>query len=102
MNTKIKQFRLIANIEGWSYLILLFIAMPLKYIMGIAIATKLIGMIHGGLFIWFLISLYNTTQEYKWGVKFTMFAFITSLVPFGTFFLDKKLAPIDTPIKETI
>ena len=54
MNKELKQFRLAAYIEGWSFLILLFVAMPLKYLMGFAIATKIVGMTHGGLFIWFI------------------------------------------------
>ena len=95
INTKLKQFRLAAYIEGWSYIILLFIAMPMKYIWGIAIATKIVGMIHGILFIWFLLALYNAANETKWGIKFSIIAFISSLIPFGTFFLDKKLSPLD-------
>lgn len=78
-------------IEGWSFLILLFIAMPMKYILGIAIATKIVGMIHGGLWIWFLYALYEFQKEYKWGIKFSAFAFLMSIIPFGTFYLHKKL-----------
>ena len=91
MNTKVKQFQLSAYIEGWSFLTLLFIAMPLKYLMGFAIATKIVGIVHGGLFIWFLIALYSATKEQKWGIGFTSLAFISSLFPFGTFFLNKKI-----------
>ncbi len=94
MNTNLKQFKLSAYIEGWSFLILLFIAMPLKYIMGFAIATKIVGMIHGALFVWFIYALYIATKEQEWSIKFSTFAFISSLVPFGTFFLNKKLVPM--------
>ena len=95
METKIKQFRIVAYLEGWSFLILLFVAMPLKYIAGIAIATKIVGMLHGLLFIWFIIALFAASNEHKWGLKFNLFAFIASLIPFGTFYLDKKLKPLD-------
>ena len=91
MNRKVKQFQLSAYIEGWSFIILLFVAMPLKYLMGFAIATKIVGMIHGALFIWFLIALYSATKEQRWGIRFTILAFISSLFPFGTFFLNKKI-----------
>ena len=91
MNTKVKQFKLSAYIEGWSFLILLFIAMPLKYLMGFTIATKIVGIVHGGLFIWFIIALYSATKEQKWGIGFTSLAFISSLFPFGTFFLNKRI-----------
>ena len=91
MNTNLKQFKLSGYIEGWSFILLLFVAMPLKYMMGFAIATKIVGMVHGGLFVWFLYALYNATLEQKWGAKFTILAFISSLIPFGTFFLNKRL-----------
>ncbi len=84
----------VGKIEGWSFLILLFIAMPLKYLFGFPIATKIVGMIHGGLFIWFLVILYSFHTEYQKGLKLTIVAFIASLTPFGTFFLNKKLIMI--------
>jgi len=96
METKIKQFRIVAYLEGWSFLILLFVAMPLKYMMGIFIATKIVGMLHGVLFIWFIIALFGAAKEQKWGIKFSILSFIASIIPFGTFFLDKKLKPMDS------
>lgn len=81
----------VGKIEGWSFLILLFIAMPLKYMFDIPVATKIVGMIHGGLFIWFLIMLYHFHNEYKYGIKLSALAFIASVIPFGTFFLNKRL-----------
>ncbi|MEA2019193.1 MAG: DUF3817 domain-containing protein [Campylobacterota bacterium] len=94
--TKKEQFRLIAKIEGWSFLILLFIAMPLKYMAGIAIATKIVGMAHGALWIGYLWLQSEASKEVKWGLKFNIFAFIMSVTPFGTIYLDKKLKQMDT------
>lgn len=85
----------VGKIEGWSFLILLFIAMPLKYLLGFPIATKIVGMIHGGLFIWFLVMLYSFHTECQKGIKLSILAFIASVTPFGTFFLNKKLAAIE-------
>ena len=99
METKIKQLRIVAYLEGWSFLILLFVAMPLKYLAGIAIATKIVGMTHGVLFIWFIIALFNASKEYNFGAKLSIGAFIASIIPFGTFFLDKKLKPMDNNTK---
>jgi integral membrane protein len=93
-NTKEKLI-VVGKVEGWSFLILLFIAMPLKYMFDIPIATKIVGMIHGGLFIWFLIALYGFHAEYQKGFKLTILGFISSLIPFGTFFFNKKLATIE-------
>ena len=92
METKsIKNFGLINSIEGYSYLILLFIAMPLKYIAGVAIATKIVGMIHGILFIAFCLLLVQAWQDAKWSTKESAIFFIASLIPFGTFFTKKKI-----------
>ena len=93
--TTMSRFKVIAKVEGYSFLILLFIAMPMKYMMGIAIATKIVGMIHGGLFLWFLFALYEAASEHKWNFKFISLSFILSLVPFGTFYLGKRLDAMD-------
>jgi integral membrane protein len=85
----------VGKIEGWSFLILIFIAMPLKYLFDIPIATKIIGMIHGGLFVWFLVMLYDFHMEYNKGLKLTIIGFISSLIPFGTFFFNKRLMGVE-------
>ena len=94
-DTAKEKFRVIAKVEGISFLVLLFIAMPLKYMAGILIATKIVGMIHGALWMGYLWFQYEASKEEKWGVKFNIFAFIMSVVPFGTFYLDKKLKELD-------
>lgn len=91
MNTKKEKFRKIAKIEGYSFLILLFIAMPLKYVAGILIATKIVGMIHGALWMGYLYMQYEASNEQNWNLKFNIFTFFMSIIPFGTFYLDKKL-----------
>ena len=96
MKTNLKKFRLIAFIEGISFLVLLFIAMPIKYIMGEPIVVKYVGMAHGGLFLLFLFLLFVTARELKWNFGFISMAFIASLIPFGTFYLEKKLKVIDS------
>ncbi|MCK9161189.1 MAG: DUF3817 domain-containing protein [Arcobacter butzleri] len=85
------KFRLIAFMEGISYLLLLFIAMPLKYFAGMPIFVKVVGMAHGVLFILFLLYLFFASKEKSWSLGFNTMAFIASLVPFGTFVLEKKL-----------
>lgn len=95
LETNLKKFRLIAFIEGISYLVLLFIAMPIKYILDEPMFVKVIGMAHGVLFILFIFLLLITAKECKWKIPFISMAFIASLVPFGTFYLEKKLKIID-------
>jgi len=87
----VKNFGLINSIEGYSYLVLLFIAMPLKYMAGVVIATKIAGMIHGILFIAFCLLLVQAGKDAKWSLKDSIVFFIASLIPFGTFFTKKKI-----------
>lgn len=91
----IKTFKTVATMEGISFLILLFIAMPLKYMAGIPIATKIVGMIHGALFIWFIKAQWDAHKDYNFSAKFNTLAFIASLLPFATFFLKKELDKIN-------
>lgn len=90
-NSSVKKFRVASFVEGLSYLILLFVAMPIKYLGGNPIPVKIVGMTHGLLFFLFIFFLYMAASEHKWSKKFSLFAFVSSLVPFGMFFLDKHL-----------
>ncbi len=95
MKNIINRFRVIGFIEGISYLVLLFLAMPLKYIWGYPMAVKVVGMTHGILFIAYVILLYLAHTRYQWGIKYSTILFIASLIPFGTFFTDKRLKEIE-------
>lgn len=90
LNDTFSRFRLISFIEGISYLVLLFIAMPLKYLAGIPLAVKIVGMTHGVLFILFVIALYMVMRRYQW--KFLAFQlFVYSLIPFGFILIEKTI-----------
>jgi len=91
VTNSVKKFGLINTIEGYSYLLLLFIAMPLKYIFGIAIAVKIAGMLHGVLFMIFCLLLVQAWSDVKWDFKENIIFFIASLIPFGTFFTKKRI-----------
>lgn len=91
MRDKIQTLRIVGNVEGWSYLILLFVAMPLKYLADIPTAVKIVGMAHGVLFIAFVAALILAATAQRWSHTFSAMAFVASIVPFGTFFLNKKL-----------
>ncbi|MBU0720446.1 DUF3817 domain-containing protein [bacterium] len=91
IQNSVKKFRQIGMIEGYSYIILLFVAMPLKYLAGYPLAVKIVGMAHGILFILFCILLVKAWQDAQWSFKENTVFFIASLVPFGTFFTDKKI-----------
>ena len=93
-NTIFSRFRLISLIEGISFLILLFIAMPLKYLAGIPLAVKIVGMTHGILFILFVVALYKSVKKYNWENKMTIKLFIYSLIPFGFIPIEKIIMKI--------
>ena len=65
----LKLFRLIAFIEGISYILLLFIAVPIKYLIGNPEYVKLLGMPHGILFIMYIIFSFIINIELKWSIK---------------------------------
>jgi len=83
-------FRKIAWLEGLSYLALLFIAMPLKYLMDIPMAVRIVGSIHGALFVAFIVMMYMVYNDYGRNIKWMMKAFLASIIPFGTMMMDKE------------
>ncbi|WP_373035932.1 DUF3817 domain-containing protein [Sulfurimonas sp.] len=90
-NNSVKKFGQINSIEGYSYLLLLFIAMPMKYAFGYPMAVKIAGMIHGILFILFCLLLVKAWHESKWAFSENIIFFVASLIPFGTFFTKNKI-----------
>ena len=89
--TPLRQFRLIAFAEGVSFLVLLFVAMPLKYLAGLPLAVRIAGSLHGLLFVAFLWALFRVTLEREWPLKRWLSALVSSVVPFGTFVFDRSL-----------
>jgi integral membrane protein len=87
----ISTFRKLSLAEGCSLLILLLVAMPLKYFMGQPLAVKYVGWAHGILFILYVVVLLALQIRYRWSLLFFAGAFVASLLPFGTFVLDKYL-----------
>lgn len=83
------RFRGIALLEGISYVLLLFVAMPLKYIWQMPAAVRAVGMAHGVLFVVYVLALLLAATERKWSVGKSAKLFIASLVPFGAFVADK-------------
>lgn len=86
-----KLFLIVGKIEGYSYLVLLFIAMPLKYIFHIPDFIKPVGTCHGVLFVLFVSIILIMLLKTKLSLKNAACAFLLSLVPFGTFYLHKTL-----------
>ena len=93
-------FRLITLLEGISFILLVFIAMPLKYMMGIPEAVSVIGMAHGILFILFVLMLIYLCVKYEWPLGISFLLFIAALLPFAPFFADKKIKTLNSEVKD--
>jgi integral membrane protein len=83
-------FKKISLAEGWSFVVLLVVAMPLKYLFHIPIFVKYFGWAHGVLFIAYLILLITTSIENKWTFKRIVLGFLASLLPLGPFVFHNK------------
>ncbi len=83
-------FRLLGWLEGFSFLLLIFLGMPLKYMAGNASVVKAIGMPHGILFVTYVVFANLLAEELEWPIKVRVYAFLAAVLPFGTFVFEKK------------
>src|SRR5688572_17675000 len=91
-STGIGRLRAIGFLEGTSLLLLLFVAMPVKYLLGYPILVQVIGLIHGILFLLFVWHTVRLSSERRWPFfKTTWKVLLSSVVPFGTFYIDRKI-----------
>lgn len=91
MKNRIANLRLIGFVEGVSFLVLLLIAMPLKYFLDFPLAVKIAGWIHGVLFILYIVAVFMAIKAMRWNWFSTLVALGASLIPVGTFVLDNSL-----------
>lgn len=87
----VHRFRIIGIAEGISFLVLLLVAMPLKYFFHIPEAVKVFGWIHGALFIAFIYFAFEVTGALKKNFTWFAIAFAAAIIPTGTFVFDRKL-----------
>jgi len=88
---KYKQFLITGKVEGYSYLVLLLIAVPLKRLFNLPQAVTVVGLIHGVLFIAFMWQILMLLINKEFTFKQAVLAFLLSLIPFGTFYLKRIL-----------
>ena len=91
LSTPLGRFRLVSLLEGLSYVVLLGIAMPLKYLAGDTAAVPLAGRIHGGLFVLFVLALVHAAWVERWPRRAQGIAMIAALLPLGAFWLERGL-----------
>jgi len=86
----IKLFRITSYLEGISYLLLLGVGVPIKYLAGNDSLVKTLGMPHGILFMAYIFLAIIIKQKMNWDNKTIIIVLIASVIPFGTFYVDKK------------
>ena len=91
LDSPLGRLRLAALAEGVSYLVLLFAAMPMKYFFGQPLAVRIVGSLHGLLFIVFAAALLAAWCNRRWSLPRPTLVFLSSLVPFGAFIMDRSL-----------
>lgn len=92
----LSRLRLVGLLEGASFLVLLLIAMPLKYLADQPLAVRHVGMAHGILFLLYLLALVPVALDYRWSWKTVVLGVLASLLPAGPFVFDAKvLKPLD-------
>ncbi|MCU0354732.1 MAG: DUF3817 domain-containing protein [Cytophagales bacterium] len=91
LKTQIGRLRILAFVEGVSFLVILFVTMPLKYAFQMPQPNKVFGMAHGLLFVLYVFAVIQVRIEQNWSFKKTGLALLASIIPFGTFWADAKL-----------
>jgi integral membrane protein len=86
----IKTLKTVGYLEGLSFLILLGIAMPMKYFMDMPLAVTIVGSLHGLLFVLYILSILYVWNVKKWPFMRTFLAMVSSVIPFGPFIFDRK------------
>jgi len=102
LKTPLGRLRVVAFIEGCSFLLLLGVAMPLKYFAGLPLAVRIVGSIHGGLFLLFCVALLQAMLAARWSMLRAGIVFASSLVPFGTFAIDGRLKKEDEALRTAL
>jgi integral membrane protein len=92
LRSKTGRLRLIGFLEGISLLVLVFVAVPLKYMAHNPVLSKVVGPVHGALFLLFIFNTLSVGVEQSWKFRKTTWkVLIACIIPFGTFYIDKRI-----------
>lgn len=91
MSTAVRQLVWIGRMEAVSFLVLLGVAMPLKYLAGQPLAVRVVGMAHGVLFILLLVALARAARLHGWPTRTMALGAVASLVPFGPIWFERRI-----------
>lgn len=87
----LKRFRKISIVEGLSFLLLLFVAIPIREIYDLPIAVKIVGWVHGILFLLYIYVIFPTAKKLDWNFAKTFLGLMAAVLPFGPFIFDRNL-----------
>ena len=90
MNISIQQFKIISTLEAISFLLLLGIAMPLKYIFELPQMVQIVGMAHGILFMLYVVLAYFMKEKLNWSTGTFLIVLVCAVLPFGPFYAERK------------
>ncbi|UOQ69493.1 DUF3817 domain-containing protein [Hymenobacter volaticus] len=85
------RLRIVGFLEGLSFLLLLGVAMPLKYFVGVPQVVRILGMAHGLLFVVYVVLVIQASLKFNWSLQKGFGALVVALLPFGPFWADKNL-----------
>lgn len=91
LSNTLGRLRITGFLEGLSFVILLVIAMPLKYVAGKPEMVSVVGMAHGVLFVLYIFLTVAAKIQYQWSLKKMLLLWVASIVPLGTFYADYKI-----------
>jgi integral membrane protein len=92
LQTKTGRLRIVGMLEGISLLLLLFIAMPMKYMFDNPSGSRFMGPVHGALFLLFIFNTISVGVEQGWKFRTTTWkVLLACIIPFGTFYIDKQI-----------
>lgn len=91
MKNPVSFLRSVGLLEAVSYLVLLGIAMPLKYVWGMPLPVRVVGSVHGGLFVLFCFALWRVLMNTSWPLSRAALVFVASLIPLVPFFIDRRM-----------
>lgn len=87
----LRSLRVLSWLEGGSLLLLLLVAMPLKYLAGMPLAVRVVGSAHGLLFLGFCLVLLRTSLEQRWAWGRVLYLLVLCVLPGGVFGIERAL-----------
>ena len=90
MNITLKAFRVISLLEALSFVILLLVAMPIKYILGNPELVRIVGMAHGILFVLYILGALLFKNKLNWSNQILVVVILCSIIPLGPLYVDRK------------